>query len=159
MPHPGTDGAPEASRTSASASRRVRGAAHASGTGTSPIRVVVADGTRMGSQLISDNLKGDSRFAVVGVCASSQELMECVATCSPDVLVVNVSLDEQAMKGFEVVRQLRTSHPETKVILLLDSPKRDLVIRAFGSGAKGVFCRAQSIDMLRKCIAIVHGGQ
>ena len=135
-----------------------RGAAIASdANGT--IRVVVADGTRMGSQLISDALKGDFRFTVAGVCASSHELLESVAACHPDVVVVNVNLDEQAMKGFEVARQLRTSYPQTRVIILLDSPKRDLVIRAFGSGAKGVFCRAQSIEMLRKCICIVHAGQ
>ncbi|HUA15073.1 MAG TPA: LuxR C-terminal-related transcriptional regulator [Verrucomicrobiae bacterium] len=139
--------------------RRKRVPTNGSEPGTAPIRVVVADGTRMGSQLISDALREDNRFAVVGVCASARELTESIAANTPDVLLVNVSLDEQAMKGFEVARQLRSSNPEIKVILLLDSPKRDLVIRAFGSGAKGVFCRAQSIDMLRKCICIVHAGQ
>lgn len=124
-----------------------------------PIRVIVADGTRMGSQLISDALKGDSRFAVAGVCSTSQELLESVAACSPDVVVLNVSLDEQAMKGLEVATQLRASHSATKIIILLDSPKRDLVIRAFGSGARGIFCRAQSINALRKCICTVHAGQ
>jgi len=152
--------AQEVARAAALA-RRKRGPANGSDSSSpsAPIRVVVADGTRMGSQLISDNLKEDPRFTVVGVCASSKELTESVASCAPDVVVVNVSLDEQAMKGFEVARQLKTSNPEIKVILLLDSPKRDLVIRAFGSGAKGVFCRAQSIDMLRKCICIVQAGQ
>jgi DNA-binding NarL/FixJ family response regulator len=141
----------------APSSRRERG--RSNGSGLAAIRVVVAEGTRMGSQLISDALKEDSRFAVVGICATSRELQECVTSCTPDVVVVNVTLDEQSTKGFEITRQLRTSNPETKVILLLDSPKRDLVIRAFGSGAKGVFCRAQSIDMLRKCICIVQAGQ
>jgi DNA-binding NarL/FixJ family response regulator len=149
----------DAVRPNGSLGRRKRGPADPADFASAPIRVIVADGTRMGSQLISDALKEDPRFTVVGVCASSPELSESVASCSPDVVVVNVSLDEQAMKGFEVARQLRTSNPEIKVILLLDSPKRDLVIRAFGSGAKGVFCRAQSIDMLRKCICIVQAGQ
>jgi len=149
----------DGARANAALARRKRGPAEASDSAADAIRVVVADGTRMGSQLISDALKEDSRFTVVGVCSSSLELAESVASCSPDVVVVNVSLDEQAMKGFEVARQLRASNPEIKVILLLDSPKRDLVIRAFGSGAKGVFCRAQSIDMLRKCICIVQAGQ
>jgi DNA-binding NarL/FixJ family response regulator len=153
------DGNSEVVRGNGTALRRERSASKAFEADKSPIRVVVADGTRMGSQLISDALKEDSRFAVVGVCAGSQELMEIMAAGTLDVLLVNVSLDEQPMKGFEVARQLRASNPEAKVILMLDSPKRDLVIRAFGSGAKGVFCRAQSIDMLRKCICIVHAGQ
>lgn len=163
MSHPAAfDETQDALRVGGVAARKRRGPANAdeaTSLASGAIRVVVADGTRMGSQLISDALKEDSRFAVVGVCASSRELSESVAACAPEVVVVNVSLDEQAMKGFEVARDLRTSHPEIKVILLLDSPKRDLVIRAFGCGAKGVFCRAQSIDMLRKCICIVHAGQ
>jgi DNA-binding NarL/FixJ family response regulator len=123
------------------------------------IRVVVADGTRMGSQLISDALKDDPRFAVRGVCATSQEVFESVAADTPDVVVVSMNLEEQSLKGFDVAKQLRTTHPATKVILLLDSPKRDLVVRAFGSGARGVFCRAKSIEALRKCICIVDAGQ
>src|SRR5437879_6164868 len=123
------------------------------------IRVVVADGTRMGSQLIADALKGDPRFAVAGVCVTAQEVFETVASCSPDVVVVSVNLEEQPLKGFDVAKQLRSTQPATKVILLLDSPKRDLVVRAFGSGARGVFCRAKSIEALRKCICIVDAGQ
>jgi DNA-binding NarL/FixJ family response regulator len=148
----------DATNTSGSTPPRERGEAKVTEVARS-IRVVVADGTRMGSQLISEALQGDPRFAVAGFCSTSRELLESVSASSPDVVVVNVSLDEQTMRGFEVTRQLRTSYPETKVIILLDSPKRDLVIRAFGSGAKGVFCRAQSIDVLRNCICIVHAGQ
>jgi two-component system, NarL family, nitrate/nitrite response regulator NarL len=123
------------------------------------IRVVVADGTRMGSQLISDALRDDSRFAVVGVCTTSQEVFESVAACAPDVVVVSMNLEEQPLKGFDVAKQLRSTHSATKVILLLDSHKRDLVVRAFGSGARGVFCRAKSIEALRKSICIVDAGQ
>jgi DNA-binding NarL/FixJ family response regulator len=113
----------------------------------------------MGSQLISDALKDDSRFAVVGVCATSQEVFESVAAYAPDVVVVSMNLEDQPLKGFDVAKQLRSTHSATKVILLLDSPKRDLVVRAFGSGARGVFCRAKSIEALRKCICIVDAGQ
>src|SRR5437879_5534592 len=74
------------------------------------IRVVVADGTRMGSQLISDALKDDSRFAVVGVCSTSQEVLESVAACAPDVVVVSMNLEEQPLKGFDVAKQLRSTH-------------------------------------------------
>jgi len=123
------------------------------------IRVIVADGTRMGSQLIADALKTDLRFDVAGVCAASDEVLERAAAVQPDVVIINVNLDDQPLKGFEVAKQLRTVHSGTKVIVLLDSPKRDLVIRAFGSGARGIFCRAQSIEALRKCICIVHAGQ
>ena len=153
-----TDKSSEVARVNTIALRQDRGVTEDSRV-NGAIRVVVADGTRMGSQLISDALKDDARFAVVGVCATSQEVFDSVTTSTPDVVVVSMNLEEQPMKGFDVAKQLRSTHSATKVILLLDSPKRDLVVRAFGSGARGVFCRAKSIEALRKCICIVDAGQ
>ena len=52
------------------------------------------------------------------------------------------------------------SEPEIRVVVLLDSPQRDLVVEAFRSGAKGVFCRSDfEIKALWKCVASVNSGQ
>src|SRR5437899_3348805 len=123
------------------------------------IRVLVADSTRMGSQLLSDALRGDPRFYVGSVCTHSQEILESAVPYKPDVAIVSMNLDEQQLRGFDVSKQLRARNPETKVIMLLDSSDRDLVTRAFGSGARGIFCRSESIEALRKCICSVHIGQ
>jgi DNA-binding NarL/FixJ family response regulator len=54
---------------------------------------------------------------------------------------------------------LRASYPRTRTIVLLDSPDSDLVVDAFRSGARGVFCRSGSVKMLCKCIYAVQQGQ
>src|SRR5581483_5869088 len=46
-----------------------------------------------------------------------------------------------------------------RVVLLLDSSDRDLVVDSFRGGARGVFCRSQSFKLLCKCISSVHQGQ
>ena len=43
--------------------------------------------------------------------------------------------------------------------MMTPGTERDLVIDAFRGGARGVFCRIQSIKLLSKCIRTVHGGQ
>ena len=43
--------------------------------------------------------------------------------------------------------------------MLIPGAERDLVIDAFRGGARGVFCRIQSLKQLSKCIRTVHGGQ
>ena len=43
--------------------------------------------------------------------------------------------------------------------MMIPGTERDLVIDAFRGGARGVFCRIQSIKLLSKCIRTVHGGQ
>ena len=43
--------------------------------------------------------------------------------------------------------------------MLLDSSERAAVTEAFRSGARGVFCRTESLKLLAKCILCVHQGQ
>jgi len=42
---------------------------------------------------------------------------------------------------------------------LLDSSKREVIVDAFRSGAKGVFSRHESLETLCKCVRCVHEGQ
>lgn len=123
------------------------------------IRILVADGTRMGSQLLSDALKRSGRFNVTAAVTGSLELFSMLAQAKPQVVVLNPDLDDEAGKGFTIARQLRVSHPEAKVVILADSSSRDLVLEAFRVGARGVFCRSKSIEDLYKCIDVVHRGQ
>jgi two-component system nitrate/nitrite response regulator NarL len=124
-----------------------------------PIRVLVTDSTRMGSQLLADALQRDSQFEIVGVCATAQETLDSLVAVKPDVAVIGVNLDEQPMKGLDVCRQARTLVPTCRTVVLLENSKKESVLAVFGAGARGIFCRAESIDTLRKCIAVVYTGQ
>jgi DNA-binding NarL/FixJ family response regulator len=124
-----------------------------------PIRVLVTDSTRMGSQLLADALQRDSQFEIVAVCATAQETLDSLVAVKPDVAVISVNLDEQPMKGMDVCRQGRSLVPECRTVLLLENSKKEAVLGVFSAGARGIFCRAESIDTLRKCIAVVYTGQ
>ena len=113
----------------------------------------------MGSQLLADALQRDSRIEVVGVCASAQETLTALAACRPNVSILSINLDEQPLKGLDVCRQARALLPECRSVLLLESSKKESVLGAFAAGARGVFCRAESIETLRKCLEVVHSGQ
>jgi DNA-binding NarL/FixJ family response regulator len=55
---------------------------------------------------------------------------------------------------------LQLNHPEIAKVLLLDVYDRDLTVNAFRSGARGLFCFAESpFRLLCKCIQSVHRGQ
>jgi DNA-binding NarL/FixJ family response regulator len=59
-----------------------------------------------------------------------------------------------------VVRRLHLAHPEVAKILLIDTHDRAVVVNAFRSGAKGLFCFYDSpFRLLCKCIQSVHHGQ
>jgi DNA-binding NarL/FixJ family response regulator len=59
-----------------------------------------------------------------------------------------------------LVRRLNVTHPGINKVLLLDNYNRDLVVNAFRSGARGLFCFSEyPFRMLCKCLQSVHQGQ
>jgi DNA-binding NarL/FixJ family response regulator len=123
------------------------------------IRVLAADATRMNSQLLAAALERDKRFEVLDPVPDGRGVIAAVAKLKPGVVVISAELDDDKRKGFEVARELHAAHPETSVVMLLDNSERAQVVEAFRTGARGVFCRSESLTSLAKCIQCVSGGQ
>ena len=85
--------------------------------------------------------------------------METVKQHRVNVVVLSSNLDEEPLRGFELLRQLRASNPGILAIMLLDSSKRETVLQAFRAGARGIFSRHDSVETLSKCIRSVYEGQ
>jgi DNA-binding NarL/FixJ family response regulator len=127
--------------------------------GEPSIRVLVVDNTRIHAQLLADALKRDPSLEVVGAVSHSGDLIDIVHSQKIDVAVIGCNLDEQPLHGIEVLRQLKSTWGGIRAIVLLDSSKRDVVIEAFRAGARGLFTRHESLEMLSKCVRRVHEGQ
>jgi len=127
--------------------------------GSEIVRVLAVDSTRMNSQLLAAALERDKRFQVVEPTADARGIVAAVTKERPGVVVISAELDDNPRKGFEIARELRTAVPEARVVMLLDASERSQVIEAFRAGARGVFCRNESLKSLAKCIACVHQGQ
>jgi two-component system, NarL family, nitrate/nitrite response regulator NarL len=123
------------------------------------IRVLAADSTRMSSQLLAEALAQDRQFEVTGVDPKRSSILEAMAQQKPHVVLVSSALEGSATLGFDLTRQLRSAHPDIRVILLMDSSQASDVVEAFRCGARGVFSRTESSKTLAKCIASVHQGQ
>jgi two-component system nitrate/nitrite response regulator NarL len=123
------------------------------------IRVVVADNTRIHTQLLADALKRDHVLDVISADSDSRSLISTTAAHKADVLLISSHLDEEPHRAFEVLRELRASHPRIRAVVLMDSSKRELILHAFRVGARGIFSRHESVDSLCKCVRSVHEGQ
>ena len=138
----------------ASGHKRERGKSH-----SHTIRLLVADENRMSCQLLIGALRRCRRVRVVALATTSEQVLAEVGSSRPDVAVIGADLQDGSLVGFTVARELRKSHPKLRTILLLDSADQGWVIDAFRAGARGIFCREDSISMLYKCIQCVHMGQ
>ena len=127
-----------------------------------PIRVLVADNSRMTAQLIAASLRRNRnpRFDVVLPAAfTSEQTTKHIVDTKPDVALVSASLTDGPFAGYSVLRSLSQRALPTRTIVLLEDCERDLVVDSFRAGARGVFTRSEPSSRLSKCIDCVHQGQ
>lgn len=123
------------------------------------ISVFVADSSRIHTQLLAAALRSEELFEVTECSASSHGIVADAIRDSPDVVIVSTTLSDNVIRGFDLVREMRAANPALRVVMLLDSTNREVVLEAFRSGAKGIFSRSESLETLRKCISCVHNGE
>ncbi len=129
------------------------------GPGGATIRVLVADDTQIHTQSLADALRRDPQLEVINPPLQSRDLVETVRRQRVNVVLLSSNLDEEPLRGFEVLRELRASNPGILAVMLLDSSKRETIVRAFRAGARGIFSRNDSLEILCKCIRSVYDGQ
>jgi DNA-binding NarL/FixJ family response regulator len=123
------------------------------------IRVLVADSNQTQSQLLSSALRRQPGLRVTCCSNRLSDCLEALQSAPADVVAMSdePSNHDQLM---EVLRGLHSSYPHLRLILVLDSYDRSLVISAMRAGARGLFCRAsQPFRALCRCITVVHQGQ
>lgn len=126
----------------------------------STTHVFIGDSSQLSCQLIATVLRrGRYQAKVVGYATDADGIREGLKQNEINVAVIGARLEEGALAGLNVTRQIRTSHPKLSVIMILDSSSPTMVVEAFRAGASGIFSRDQSSDLLCKCIHAVHQGQ
>ncbi len=123
------------------------------------IRVLAADNTSMNTQLLVDALSRDGQFAMTAPAPLAGEIIATAKRERPHIALISARQGNDSRGGFTLSREIRSSSPSTRVIMLLDASERTPVIEAFRCGARGVFCRTEPLKLLAKSIRCVHEGQ
>lgn len=124
------------------------------------VAILIADSNRMQSRLLASALQRRSEFRVTSCPGDPDSILHATMLTKATVVLLSlnpsVALDTQ-MAG---MRQVHLSHPHIAKILLAESYDRELVILAFRSGARGIFCLANThFRLLCRCIQRVAEGQ
>lgn len=125
--------------------------------GRQNVSVLVAEGTRLTGRLVSDALRRDRSLSIID--ATERPVLPLAIELKPDVAFVSSTFAGDSRGGFEVLSRIKESVPATRVVMLLDSSDREPVIEAFRAGARGLFCRCDSLKMLCRCVHKVHEGE
>ena len=124
------------------------------------IRVFAADNTSMNTQLLVEALGRDGQFTMATPSVNAgADIVSTVKRERANVALISARQGSDGKGGFTLSREIRSSAPATRVIMLLDSSERAAVLEAFRAGARGVFCRTEPLKLLAKSIRCVHEGQ
>jgi DNA-binding NarL/FixJ family response regulator len=124
------------------------------------IRVLLADANPMRSQLLCGALRRRPEFSVAVCPMGSDELLRPIRSGTVDVLLINADRGSGLGRDLAIIHHLHLRHPETHIILLVDSYDRQSTLDAFRSGVHGIFTFSESkFRELCKCIHVVREGQ
>jgi DNA-binding NarL/FixJ family response regulator len=119
------------------------------------VRVLLADSRPMESQLVAGALRSQD-FLVSACEADAGAILGCIENGSPDIMVVSAPLGTADISALRTVHLTTGSIPK---VVLLDCDNREVVVQAFRSGARGIFCLADSsFQSFCECIQKVHAG-
>jgi DNA-binding NarL/FixJ family response regulator len=121
------------------------------------VRILIADSHRMNTQLLASALETDKLLSVVYSANNATELYSQIDS-EVDIALVDIDLNAPR-GGLNAVRQLRSSRPDVRTIVLLDAIESEPVVEAFRCGARGIFARSDDIEALFQCIRCVHEGR
>ena len=109
-----------------------------------PIRVLVAASGQMQLQLLTSALRRRPEFQVTSCPLEADLILSALETSQAQVLLLDVITQSSSWQDMSLLRRLHIVFPQVAKILLLESIDRELVINAFRSGGRGLFCFAIS---------------
>jgi DNA-binding NarL/FixJ family response regulator len=129
-------------------------------TPSSAITVLIADSNRMQAQLLTSALRRRSEFRISTCPIDIASILQEVATNPAKVIILSMNHSFSSASQMATLRRVHLSHPTIAKVLLVESYDRALVVSAFRSGVRGIFCIADAhFRLLCRCIERVAEGQ
>lgn len=127
---------------------------------TATIGLVLVDDHAMVRQGLRSVLEREADLRVVGEAGSSAQALAVVASCRPDVVLLDLRLSPSSEnEGIDLCARLRKAHPEVAVLVLTTVIDDHLVLEAIHQGAQGYVVKEVDTSELVRAIRAVNRGE
>ena len=128
-----------------------------------PVRVVIAEDNALLRDGLARLISSTDGLELAGTAGSYDELLAIVETANPDVVVTDIRMPPTGTdEGIRAAAALRSSHPDTGVIVLSQyvSPAYAMSLLSQGSERRGYLLkdRVADVDDLVHAIRVVAAG-
>jgi DNA-binding NarL/FixJ family response regulator len=123
-----------------------------------PIPVLLADDHAVVRKGIREFLEEDGQIEVVAEASDGHEAMRLAALHLPAVAVLDIQMP--GLTGIEVTRQIKSTYPQMRVLILTAYDDDPYVFALLRAGADGyVLKNADSADLVRAVKSVAAGGK
>jgi len=123
---------------------------------SSAIAVLIVDDHPLFREGLAHALATEDGFRIVGEAADGRSALTLWSRHRPDVTLVDISMP--GLDGISMVRQLRSAHPQARVLMLSSSEDQEDVLAALDAGAAGYVTKGVRYMELKAAIREVHAG-
>ncbi|WP_456833263.1 response regulator [Deinococcus sp. UYEF24] len=109
--------------------------------------------TRLGLRAL---LGANAEFSVVAEARSGEEALELRARTETDVVLMDINLP--GIDGIQAAQEVRKGWPDTQVMMLTASNRRDQVLAALASGAVAYCLKTASVDVIYQGVRSAASG-
>ena len=120
------------------------------------IRLMLADDHAMLREGLRSKLANSPDIEIVGEAGSAKELLASIAALKPSVMILDMKLPDA--NGVTLIRQIKTSLPNCKIVVLTMYDHVRYAVHALESGADGFVVKGAPFEELLQAIHTVTNG-
>ena len=123
-----------------------------------PIRILITDDHAIVRAGLRRIIETRADMSVMGEAADGIEALHKIAECSPDVVLVDISMP--GMSGIDLIGRIRAENPHLPVLVLSMHKEEQFAVRALKMGAAGYLTKDCAPEQLEQAIRrVVAGGK
>ncbi len=130
---------------------------HSSNKGDARIRVLVVDDHPAIREALTEVIGNKADLEICGQAASAGEALHLVEKVNPDVVIVDVSLEDA--HGLDLVQNIRVQFPDVQVIVFSMYNENVYAERAVRAGASGYLMKSEPTQKVIEAIRAAMRGE
>jgi DNA-binding NarL/FixJ family response regulator len=122
-----------------------------------PYKIILADDHALFREGLKRILAEERDLKVIGEVADGLELLKILHNVKPDIIILDITMPN--IRGIEAIQEIKTIHPESKILVLTMHREKEYLHQAISSGAHGYLLKEDADSELFSAIDKVKQGK